>query len=1024
MGASEDARARVEAAVDKEAAGSLLKRRRITRQAAPPAPLPPPVAKYELGQRVVYTPARGRAQLATVRFAGDPGSRPEYGIETDEVLPDLHDGTHPQSGQRHFTCESGRGLYLHAGSARLRSAELRATPAPEAAARGQDAQSRLLQGLEAMSEQDAIRLSRLRRLAESALRWGSDASSEQEFRKCWDRDSRRYLFFERGMPDARGRPSLPRSGSVSSVEGGPEAAALEDGASYCGPRLPQLGEGHLTPEEAAALFRHCAANWRSPLPCSLLLSLVQAARALLLRESSVQRLRTPPSGRLVIVGDTHGHLKDLVHIWKTEGLPSPETQYLFNGDICDRGDSDRRGGQQALHIWACVLGFKVAAPRAIWVNRGNHEDSAYWTEYGPASFSSEIEAKYSRKEADQLIDAFAALCESLPLAAVVDESCLVVHGGLPRCWHGKGAVRLHEIEAVKRPAHLPSSAATRPDQILYDIAWADPQEEKGIGTSTRGGDVVCFGPDVTKSFLQAEGLKLLIRSHEVPGRLTEFAGRGFEWWHPLTDGVCELLGPEQKGWCLTVFSASDYCGCNETNAASRVVFWGGGGGFEIVEHKGSDAERSFLESSAAGPASPVGAAQLCEQRSLSQAVLDRSVVEAIVEHKHRLLGEFVAMDAHHDWFLEVEKWVTCCYRVLPLIPWEDYLDEPSIVPMQDGKVCYTIFLTRYQIQMRNKLGLHAGFRRRLTDQLFEGLLRADLTIRETLRAVDLDGDGRVSMEEFASALSRFGKVLTPEQAKTLYRTTIVPQGSIQVEDFLGSVSLHFALTHPRPTTSETDFVPARLDAICRDILDREGGPWASQSLAVLLRQFFERADTRKDGYLEPEEFVSAIRPLKSCAGLTEAQLEAIGRYIDLNGDQRINYAELLNALCVRHTDDGDPHTKGPKALLEDMLEAVHRILHFEYARPLRTLLRRLSPLGCTRCTTAKFGKALTVLNSCSGAGLLSEHQILGLVETLDVDVRGDESEGHFDFEDFFNSFRIVDTLAGEDADADAVAAAA
>ncbi|CAE7334251.1 ppt1, partial [Symbiodinium sp. CCMP2456] len=153
-----------------------------------------------------------------------------------------------------------------------------------------------------------------------------------------------------------------------------------------------------------------------------------------------------------------------------------------------------------------------------------------------------------------------------------------------------------------------------------------------------------------------------------------------------------------------------------------------------------------------------------------------------------------------------------------------------------------------------------------------------------------------------------------------------------------------------------------LDAICRDILclgREEEGP----GVAVLLRRFFEHADRsgNNNGYLELDELLLALRTLPSCRGLGEEELEAVGKFVDLNGDKRINYAELLRALSVRHCN-ADPGRRGPKALLEDMLEAVHRVLHFDFAKPLRSLLRRLCPRGCTRCTPAKFRQALESLN--------------------------------------------------------------
>ena len=49
---------------------------------------------------------------------------------------------------------------------------------------------------------------------------------------------------------------------------------------------------------------------------------------------------------------------------------------------------------------------------------------------------------------------------------------------------------------------------------MCELLWSDPQEEKGRAPSKRGVGV-SFGPDVTKSFLKANNLQLLVRSHEV-----------------------------------------------------------------------------------------------------------------------------------------------------------------------------------------------------------------------------------------------------------------------------------------------------------------------------------------------------------------------------------------------------------------------------------------------------------------------------------------------------------------------------
>ncbi len=49
---------------------------------------------------------------------------------------------------------------------------------------------------------------------------------------------------------------------------------------------------------------------------------------------------------------------------------------------------------------------------------------------------------------------------------------------------------------------------------MCELLWSDPQALPGRSPSKRGVGVA-FGPDVTKRFLDANGLQLLVRSHEA-----------------------------------------------------------------------------------------------------------------------------------------------------------------------------------------------------------------------------------------------------------------------------------------------------------------------------------------------------------------------------------------------------------------------------------------------------------------------------------------------------------------------------
>ena len=94
---------------------------------------------------------------------------------------------------------------------------------------------------------------------------------------------------------------------------------------------------------------------------------------------------------------------------------------------------------------------------------------------------------------------------------------------------------------------------------MCEALWSDPQPEPGRAPSKRGVGVQ-FGPDVTRSFLETNGLSLVVRSHEVKED-------GFSVDHP--------------GGCVTVFSAPNYCGAG--NAAAFVKFEAPG--FEPAFHK-------------------------------------------------------------------------------------------------------------------------------------------------------------------------------------------------------------------------------------------------------------------------------------------------------------------------------------------------------------------------------------------------------------------------------------------------------
>lgn len=219
-------------------------------------------------------------------------------------------------------------------------------------------------------------------------------------------------------------------------------------------------------------------------------------------------------GHIRVVGDTHGQYQDVLNMFRVFGEPSLENPYLFNGDYVDRGS-------MGVEILLCLFAWKLAEPRSVFMNRGNHETIVMNANYG---FAKECASKYSEKMYDKFSDFF----NYLPLGHVINGKCLVIHGGLMKDQN----VTVEDINKMDRFGQPPETGP------LNDILWSDPMEENGFAPSPRG-VTSTFGPDVTERFLKNNNLELVIRSHQVQ-----------------ENGYCEMHDKK----CITIFSAPNYIG--------------------------------------------------------------------------------------------------------------------------------------------------------------------------------------------------------------------------------------------------------------------------------------------------------------------------------------------------------------------------------------------------------------------------------------------------------------------------------
>ncbi|KAK3148687.1 hypothetical protein QOZ80_3AG0207400 [Eleusine coracana subsp. coracana] len=254
--------------------------------------------------------------------------------------------------------------------------------------------------------------------------------------------------------------------------------------------------------------------------------LCAGAKEVFMRQPNLLELDAP----INICGDVHGQYRDLLRMFKECGFPHQQNnnnKHLFLGDYVDRGE-------QSIETACLLLAYKVRYPEHFFLLRGNHEVASVNRIYG---FYDECKRRYSVR----LWRAFTDCFNCLPVAALVDDRILCVHGGISP--HLRS---LDQIRELPRPSDVPDSG------LLCDLLWSDPSISciRGWAPNEERGVSYTFGADVLDQFLRSHDLDLLCRAHQV-----------------VQDGY-EFFADRRL---VTVFSAPNYCGEFDNDGAMMHV---------------------------------------------------------------------------------------------------------------------------------------------------------------------------------------------------------------------------------------------------------------------------------------------------------------------------------------------------------------------------------------------------------------------------------------------------------------------
>ncbi|KAK0143459.1 Serine/threonine-protein phosphatase with EF-hands 2 [Merluccius polli] len=192
---------------------------------------------------------------------------------------------------------------------------------------------------------------------------------------------------------------------------------------------------------------------------------------------NISRISTCQSKEITICGDLHGQLEDLLLIFYKNGMPSLDRPYVFNGDFVDRGED-------SIEILLILFSFLLLYPNDVHLNRGNHEDHIINLRYG---FTKEVLTKY-KMHGKRILKLLQKIFSWLPLATVIDQKVLVLHGGI------SDTTDLCVLARVDRHKYVSALRPPKKRHLSTTSMSVDSEDDAWSGASWRRASVTLHKP--------------------------------------------------------------------------------------------------------------------------------------------------------------------------------------------------------------------------------------------------------------------------------------------------------------------------------------------------------------------------------------------------------------------------------------------------------------------------------------------------------------------------------------------------
>lgn len=476
----------------------------------------------------------------------------------------------------------------------------------------------------------------------------------------------------------------------------------------------------------------------------------------------------PKGCKLTVVGDLHGQLPDLLHIFDKSGFPSDTNKYIFNGDYVDRGSS-------SIEVIVILFVLSATQPNNVILNRGNHEDMSVNRVYG---FQAECQEKYD----DLTYQMFCEVFKYLPLFVVIEHSILVVHGGL---FHSTN-VTMDDLDAIERADYVVKPAVPYPQnieglsqdasrleylkQLQRDALWSDPKYDEGLLPNPRGAGV-SFGPDIADAFMNRNNIKMVIRSHECVRNGYEFPFNSSE-----DSEVCD----EGKPLLCTLFSASNYNATGQNDGAYIVVFPHYVHGSQAVADSGLFyliARYNTSSKKESGSASSDGGTPSLEESN------HNSLMDLLMKKKIALKNAFCAFDAAGAGTITRIDWSAIITQVTGIkIRWLSIINK--LCPAEaltSNAVDYNLFLQSINVEKAAYKIFEAST---AGDDMMDAMYLQRKKLEHIFFFFDIDGNGSISRDEFKNGCDKLNSKISNGKHKL---TEI--DHTLDLMDFDGSDSI-------------------------------------------------------------------------------------------------------------------------------------------------------------------------------------------------------------------------------------------